>query len=80
MPIVRRFFLPADQGIAGSMVREAGKKNGNKRYERMRFINLNSFLAKTKSLGQTYFAFCVNFYLFSAAYTGYANNMDIILR
>ena len=44
MPIDRRFFLHTDQGIAGSMVREECKKSGGKRLERMRFINLNSFL------------------------------------
>jgi hypothetical protein len=62
MPIVRRFFLPSDQGIAGSMLREEGEKSDNKRYERMRFINLNSFLESQIVL--TFFAhFLRNFCL-----------------
>jgi len=50
MLIDRRFFLRSDQGIAGPMVREEGKKSGGKRLERMKFINLNSFYVQLKAL------------------------------
>ena len=43
MSIVSRFLMPSDQGIVATMVREEGAKSGDKRDERMRFINLNSF-------------------------------------
>jgi hypothetical protein len=35
--------MPSDQDIAGTMVRKEGAKGGDKRYERMRFINQNRF-------------------------------------